>query len=100
MGIVCLRLQLNPRSSVLRCHLGMALAKMNKKAEALANLEQAIAADVSNPLARFERAGVLLSEERFAEALAELEALRVRPHTFLNSARMPPAGVSSLPFAG
>ncbi len=74
-------LQINPRSSVLRCHLGMALAKMNKKGEALAYLEQAIQADPSNPLARFERAGVLLSEDRFAESLAELEALRVRPLT-------------------
>ncbi len=70
--------QLNGRSSVLRCSLGMALAKMGQRSEALAQLEAAIAADPGNPLARFERAGVLLGAERFQEALAELAALRVR----------------------
>jgi tetratricopeptide (TPR) repeat protein len=75
--------QLNPGSSVLRCHLGMALAKMNRTQEALACLDQAIASDSGNPLARFERAGVLLGQERFTEALAELEALRVRPRPLL-----------------
>ncbi len=73
-----LALQLNGRSSVLRCNYGMALAKMGKPAEALAVLEEAIAADAANPLARFERAGVLLSQECFEEALAELQSLRVR----------------------
>ncbi|EIE23188.1 TPR-like protein [Coccomyxa subellipsoidea C-169] len=69
-------LNLNGRSSVLRCNLGMALAKMGKPAEALAHMDKAIAADPANPLARFERAGVLLAQERFVDALAELEALR------------------------
>jgi tetratricopeptide (TPR) repeat protein len=64
---------------VLRCNLGMALAKMGKPAEALAHMDEAITADPANPLARFERAGVLLAQERFVDALAELEALRVTP---------------------
>ena len=71
--------QLNGRSSVLRCNLGMALAKMGKPAEALAHMDEAIAADPANPLARFERAGVLLAQERYVDALAELETLRVGP---------------------
>ena len=72
------RAQINERSSVLRCYLGMALAKVGKAGEALGCLGEAIAADPANPLAKFERAGVLLGLERFHDALAELEALRVR----------------------
>ncbi len=72
------RAQINERSSVLRCYLGMALAKVGKAGEALGCLGEAIAADPANPLAKFERAGVLLGLERFQDALAELEALRVR----------------------
>ncbi len=64
---------------MLRCYLGMALAKVGKAGEALGCLGEAIAADPANPLAKFERAGVLLGLERFQDALAELEALRVRP---------------------
>lgn len=59
--------------------MGMALAKVGKAGEALACLGEAIAADPENPLAKFERAGVLLGLERFHDALAELEALRVCP---------------------
>ena len=70
--------QLNGCSSVLRCNLGMALAKMGKPDQALATLDQAIALDPVNPLAKFERAGVLLALERLPDALAELKALRVR----------------------
>jgi tetratricopeptide (TPR) repeat protein len=82
--------QINERSSVLRCYLGMALAKVGKAGEALACLGEAIAADPANPLAKFERAGVLLGLERFQDALAELEALRVRwpvPYTYPIPAR-------------
>ena len=67
---------------MLRCNLGMALAKMGKPDQALVTLDAAIGLDPVNPLAKFERAGVLLSAERFQEALAELTALRVRPRTF------------------
>ena len=38
---------------------------------------QAIAADPRNPLAKFERAAVLMAEERHREAIAELHALKV-----------------------
>jgi hypothetical protein len=40
--------------------------------------QEAIDADPRNPLAKFERASVLLSEERYRDALAELHALKVR----------------------
>lgn len=39
---------------------------------------QAIAADPRNPLAKFERATVLMAEDRWRDALAELHVLRVR----------------------
>lgn len=38
---------------------------------------QAIAADPRNPLAKFERAMVLIAEDRWQDALAELRVLRV-----------------------
>ena len=74
---------------MLRCNLGMALAKMGKPDQALATLDRAIQLDPANPLAKFERAGVLLSLERFQEALAELKALRVRPQPAVSAAFRP-----------
>ncbi|KAL3694343.1 hypothetical protein R1sor_007994 [Riccia sorocarpa] len=69
-------LQINGRSSVLHCYLGMALHALKKNAEALALLEQAIVADVKNPLPKYQKANVLMSEERYEDALAELEQLK------------------------
>ena len=69
-------LMLNPRSSVLGCYLGMALHMLGRPTDALAQLEAACAVDSRNQLARYEKAGVLVSLERFVEALAELEALK------------------------
>lgn len=86
--------QLNGRSSVLRCNLGMAVAKMGNIGDALAHLDGAIAADPKNPLARFERAGVLLSQEHFPEALAELQDLQVRAYSPLLSPANPGSGLS------
>ena len=40
--------------------------------------QMAIGADPKNPLAKFERANVLLSMDRLDEALAELQVLKVR----------------------
>lgn len=69
-------LEINERSSVLRCYLGMALAKMGRVREALDMLALAAAADHRNPLARFERARVLMGLDRFEDALLELQALK------------------------
>ena len=66
---------INERSSVLRCYLGMSLHKLKRSAEALQVLSEAIAADKRNPLARFEKAGVLAADGRLEEALMELQAL-------------------------
>ena len=70
-------LQINDCSSVLRCYMGMALAKLNRHEEAVNMLRTAIRADPNNPLARFELASVLVAIECFDEGLAELEALKV-----------------------
>ena len=42
-------------------------------------LQAAIDADPKNPLAKFEKAAVLISQEQYQPALAELEALKVPP---------------------
>ena len=70
-------LQINGSSSVLRCYNGMALAKMNRQADAIKYLREAIKADPQNPLARFELAGVLVTAGHLEEALQELLSLKV-----------------------
>ena len=69
-------LAINPRSSVLHCCLGQALHKLGRAPEALPVLDAAVKVDARNPLARYERASVLLTIDRPHEALAELNALR------------------------
>lgn len=69
-------LSINDRSSVLRCYLGMALHKLKRNSEALDMLGQAISSDPRNPLAKFERATVLMAEDRYRDALQELHALK------------------------
>lgn len=46
---------------------------------ALGCLQSAIDADPKNPLAKFEKAAVLMSQEQYQPALTELEALKVSP---------------------
>ena len=69
-------LSINSRSSVLFCYLGMAQHAMGRNGEALELLQRAVALDRRNPLAKYEKASVLLSDDRFHEALEELEALK------------------------
>lgn len=71
--------QINGHSSVLRCYLGMALAKLARLQEAQERLREAIEADPHNPLARFELANALIASEAFPEALQELEILKACP---------------------
>ena len=73
--------QINGSSSVLRCYNGMALAKMNRHADAIKYLKEAIKADPQNPLARFELAGVLVTAGHLEEALQELLSLKVALHS-------------------
>ena len=69
-------LSINSRSSVLFCYLGMAQHALRRNGDALELLQRAIALDGRNPLAKYERAAVLLSEDRFQDALQELESLK------------------------
>jgi len=68
-------LAINPCSSPLYCYLGMALHANQKTAQALEMLSNAISIDPKNPLARFQKAQVLLSTEQYEFALAELMQL-------------------------
>jgi len=69
-------LSINPKSSVLYCYAGMAKHALNENDEALALLSQAIALDAKNPLARYEKAAVLMSDEHYEAALEELNKLQ------------------------
>ena len=69
-------LGINPKSSVLYCYAGMAKHALNETDEALALLSQAIALDAKNPLARYEMAAVLMSDENYEAALDELHKLK------------------------
>ncbi len=69
-------LEIHPRSSVLHCCQGQALHALGRAPDALAALDAAVAADARNPLARYERAAVLVSMDRLQEALTELGALK------------------------
>jgi len=69
-------LSINTQSSVLHCNLGMLQHANNKPFEALATLERAFQLEPSNPQARFQRAKIWISMERYEDALSELERVR------------------------
>ena len=69
-------LGINSRSSVLFCYLGMAQHALKRTGDALELLQKAVSLDAKNPLAKYEKASVLLSDDRFQEALEELEELK------------------------
>jgi len=69
-------IEINSKSSVLFCYLGMAQHALRKMEKAYVSLQKAIQLDERNPLAKYEKASVLMSEERYSEALDELEQLR------------------------
>ncbi|KAJ8498732.1 hypothetical protein OPV22_009284 [Ensete ventricosum] len=66
---------INPRSSVLMCYLGMGLHSLKRNHEALEIMEQAISADKQNPLPVYQKANILVSLKRYDEALKELDQL-------------------------
>ncbi|XP_020526332.1 cell division cycle protein 27 homolog B isoform X2 [Amborella trichopoda] len=68
--------QINSRSSVLMCYLGMALHSLKRHEEALEMIDNAILADKKNPLPMFQKANILFSLGRFDEALKDLEQLK------------------------
>ncbi|XP_052194703.1 cell division cycle protein 27 homolog B [Diospyros lotus] len=73
--------QINPRSSVIMSYLGTAFHALKKSNEALEVMEKAILADKKNPLPMYQKANILVSMERFDEALKVLEELKeYAPH--------------------
>ncbi|CAJ1947310.1 unnamed protein product [Sphenostylis stenocarpa] len=68
--------QINPRSSVILSYLGTALHALKRSWEALAIMEKAILADKKNPLPMYQKANILISLEKFDEALDVLEELK------------------------
>jgi len=69
-------LNINGRSSVLFCYSGMAKHALDDHDAAIELLQRAIALDSRNPLARYEMAAVLMSKEKYEEALEELQELQ------------------------
>jgi anaphase-promoting complex subunit 3 len=69
-------LNINSKSSVLYCYAGMAKHALNENDEAYALLSHAISMDPKNPLARYEMATVLMSDENYDDALRELQILQ------------------------
>jgi len=69
-------MQVHPTSAVLKCHCAIAMARSGRLHQALAVVQEAIRLDPGNPLARYERASMLLDMSRPKEALEELLALR------------------------
>ncbi|KAK9275546.1 hypothetical protein L1049_022813 [Liquidambar formosana] len=68
--------QINPRSSVIMSYLGTALHALKRSEDALEMMERAILADKKNPLPMYQKANILVSMERFGEALEVLEELK------------------------
>ncbi|RZC51365.1 hypothetical protein C5167_019799 [Papaver somniferum] len=68
--------QINPRSSVIMCYLGTSLHALKRSEEALEMIDKAIVADKKNPLPMYQKANILVTLERYDEALADLEELK------------------------
>ncbi|XP_027349776.1 cell division cycle protein 27 homolog B-like isoform X2 [Abrus precatorius] len=68
--------QINPRSSVIMSYLGTSLHALKRSEEALVVMEKAILADKKNPLPMYQKANILMSLEKFDEALEVLEELK------------------------
>merc|ERR1740129_378217 len=69
-------LDINKSNSVLRCYLGMVSESLNNPLMALENFDRAAQGEPQNGMAYFQRACVLVSLERFEEALADLKKVR------------------------
>ncbi|KAE9612596.1 putative tetratricopeptide-like helical domain-containing protein [Lupinus albus] len=68
--------QINPRSSVILSYLGTALHASQRSEEALVIMQKAILADKKSPLPLYQKANILVSMEKFEEALEVLEELK------------------------
>ncbi|GFY92020.1 CDC27 family protein [Actinidia rufa] len=73
--------QINSHSSVIMSYLGTAFHALKRNEEALEMMEKAILADKKNPLPVYQKANILVSMEKFDEALKVLEELKeYAPH--------------------
>ncbi|KAH9762524.1 cell division cycle protein 27 [Citrus sinensis] len=68
--------QISPHSSVIMSYLGTAMHALKRSGEAIEMMEKAILADKKNPLPMYQKANILLSLEKFDEALEVLEELK------------------------
>ncbi|XP_022749853.1 cell division cycle protein 27 homolog B-like isoform X2 [Durio zibethinus] len=68
--------QINPRSSVIMSYLGTALHALKKSEDAIKIMNRAILADRKNPLPMYQKANILMSLEKFDDALEVLEELK------------------------
>ena len=69
-------LGINPYSPVLMCHVAVVQHALQKSDKALQTLNTAIKLAPKNALCKFERASILHSSERYADALQELNDLK------------------------
>ena len=72
--------EINPKSPLLLCHLGMVKHAQNKPLEALAVVEKAVGMNQLNPcwvLVKFNKAKILAALNRHQDALKELEELKL-----------------------
>ncbi|KAK6941605.1 hypothetical protein RJ641_026982 [Dillenia turbinata] len=68
--------RINSRSSVIMSYLGTALHALQRPLEALVMMDEAISADRKNPLPMYQKANILVTLEKYDEALRVLEELK------------------------
>lgn len=69
-------LQINPKNSVLLCHLAVTQNAMKKPLQALQTVNKALNLMPKNALCKYHKSSFLYTLERYDEALSELEELR------------------------
>ncbi|XP_040941589.1 cell division cycle protein 27 homolog B isoform X1 [Gossypium hirsutum] len=67
---------INPRSSVILSYLGTALHALKRSEDAIKIMDCAIFSDRKNPLPMYQKANILMSLEKFDEALEVLQELK------------------------
>ncbi|MBA0844272.1 hypothetical protein Goarm_001379 [Gossypium armourianum] len=67
---------INPRSSVIMSYLGTALHALKRSEDAIKIMDCAIFSDRKNPLPMYQKANILMSLEKFDEALEVLQELK------------------------
>jgi anaphase-promoting complex subunit 3 len=68
--------KINPHSSVVMNFVAVSLQALKKSDEAMKLLNKAIRANPDNPICKFNKAKILFANEKFEEALTELEELK------------------------